>query len=437
MGKKIFRLAGLVVLLAALIWFVIRQGRLGQTPGPSTGGELDAAGVIAANEITLSSLYGGTLRADGLYVVEGDAVQVGQKVAALDTTLLEAQIEVAEAQRAVAQTALQQLEAGARPGVIAAAGARLEQARAAQAAAQQGLADARALRDEPQELDMQIAVGTVQVEAAELRLQSAVALKDAAEVANKALEYAQGQIRNWSYPVPAPQIPAELQSAVWDWWKAWVGVNVAQASVDDAKAQLAHWRAVREGPQELDAQVEMAAAAVAQASAAVDVARAQLDAYRAAASPEQLKVARARVGQAQATLDALQAQRQEWVILAPVRGTVLSHAVHAGEVIAPGAALLSIADLSQVKLTVYVAENRLGEIALNQKVSVTADAFPGRTFEGRVTHIADQAQYTPRNVATKEERVNTVYAVEVVLANGEGLLKPGMPADAVFLASNE
>lgn len=433
MRKKVLRLVGLVGVLAVLGWFVSQQGWLGQTRGLSTDDELRASGVIAASEITLSSLHGGALRADGLYVVEGDPVQAGQKLAALDTTLLEAQIEVAEAQLAVAQAALQQLESGARTGVIAAAAARLGQARAAQAAAEQTLADARALRDEPQELDMQIAVGTVQVEAAELRLQSAVALKDAAEVAKKALEYAQDQISNWSYPVPAPGIPAELQPALWDWWKAWAGVNLAQASVDDAKAQLAHWRAVREQPQELDAQVQMAAATVGQTSAAVDAAQAQLDVVMAGASAEQLSVARARVGQAQATLDSLQAQRQEWVILAPASGTVLSRAVHGGEVIAPGTALLTIADLSQVELTVYVAENRLGEMALDQRVLVTADAFPGRTFEGRVTHIADQAQYTPRNVATKEERVNTVYAVEIVLENDERLLKPGMPADAVFV----
>ncbi len=435
MGKR-FRWIGLVGLLAVLLWFVSQRGRLAQTPSGSPAGELHASGVIAASEITLSSLHGGTVRVGGLYVAEGDAVQAGQELVALDTALLDAQIELAGAQLAVAQAALQQMEAGARPGVVAAATQRLEQARAAQAAAVQGLADARALRDEPQQLDMQIAVGMAQVEAAEQRLKSAVALKDAAEVGKQALQYAEDQIGNWSYPVPPPGIPAELKPALWDWWKAWAGVNAAQASVDDAKAQLAHWRAVREQPQELDAQVRTAEASVAQANAAVDVAQAQLDAYRAGASAEQLAVARARAAQAQTALDALQAQRQEWVIRAPVSGTVLSRAVHAGEVIAPGSTVLSLADLSQVKLTVYVAEDRLGEVALNQQVRVAVDAFPGRTFEGRVTHIADEAQYTPRNVATQAERVNTVYAVEILLPNDEGLLRPGMSADAAVGTGN-
>ena len=435
MSKKILGWVGLVGLLAVLVWLVSQRGWLRQAQSESPAVEMGASGVIEASEIKLSSLHGGRVRVDGLRVAEGDAVRAGQELVALDTALLEAQIGLAEAQVQVAQAALEQLEAGARPGMIAAATQQLEQARAAQAAAVQGLADARALRDEPQQLDMQIAVGELQVEAAQQRLQSATALKDAADVAKKALEYAEDQIRNWPYPVPPPQIPGELKSARWDWWKAWVGLNTAQAQLDDTKAQLAHLRDLRAQPQELDARVQVAAASVAQANAAVEAAQAQLDAYRAGASAEQLEVARARVGQARAALDALQAQRPEWVIVAPISGTVLSRAVHGGEVIAPGSPVLSLADLSEVTLTVYVAEDRLGEVTLGQPVRVTVDAFPGRTFEGRVTHIADEAQYTPRNVATQAERVNTVYAVEILLPNGEGLLRPGMAADAEFVMS--
>ncbi|MBC7261414.1 MAG: efflux RND transporter periplasmic adaptor subunit, partial [Chloroflexi bacterium] len=80
----------------------------------------------------------------------------------------------------------------------------------------------------------------------------------------------------------------------------------------------------------------------------------------------------------------------------------------------------------------YVPAHRLGEVYLGQRVEVTIDSFPQRRFEGQVVHIADEPQYTPRNLATKEERVNTVYAVKVRLPNPEGLLKPGMAGDAVF-----
>jgi HlyD family secretion protein len=158
-----------------------------------------------------------------------------------------------------------------------------------------------------------------------------------------------------------------------------------------------------------------------------------VDAYSAGASQEQLRAARARVTQAQAALDGLLAQRAEMTLLAPADGVLLSRAVHVGEIASPGAALMTLADLSEVNVTAYVAENQLGRLVLDGPASVVVDSFPGRTFSGRVARVADQAQFTPRNVATKEERVNTVYAVEIQVPNPDGLLKPGMAADVTFL----
>lgn len=396
----------------------------------SVPGALEASGVITAEEVAVASLYGG--RIASIAVDEGDAVVVGQELAVLDTTLLDAQIEIAQAQLAVAEAALKQMEAGARPGAIRMARARLAQAKAGYDAALQALADAQQLRDNPQELEMQVAVSEIQVEAAQHRLEQTVALKDAAEVAKNVAEYTAEQIQHWPYPVPPPEMPKELQLAPYDWWQAWAGINAASASLEDAKARLAYWRGMLANPLQLEAQVAAAQAAVAEAQATVDLAQAQLDAYEAGATEEQLATMRARVEQAQAALDALLAQRQEMAIYAPISGIVLSKAVHIGEVVAPGGKMFSLADLTRVKLTVYVAENRLGEVALNQKVLVSVDAYPGRIFEGQVVRIADRAQFTPRNVATKEERVNTVYGVEISLSNEDGLLKPGMAADATF-----
>jgi len=100
----------------------------------------------------------------------------------------------------------------------------------------------------------------------------------------------------------------------------------------------------------------------------------------------------------------------------------------------PGGTLLSLADLSKLYITVYVSENRLGQVAVNGRVLLSGDPFPERAFEGRIVHIADRAQYTPINVSTKEERVNTVYGVKISVHNPEGLLKPGMPGDVVFVS---
>ena len=102
---------------------------------------------------------------------------------------------------------------------------------------------------------------------------------------------------------------------------------------------------------------------------------------------------------------------------------------------APGAPLLIVADLSQITLVVYVPEPRIGQVRVGQEAQVTVDAYPGRTFTGAVSYISPRAEFTPKNVQTQEERVETVFAVEIKLANADGYLKPGMPADAELVAA--
>jgi HlyD family secretion protein len=99
-------------------------------------------------------------------------------------------------------------------------------------------------------------------------------------------------------------------------------------------------------------------------------------------------------------------------------------------VIAPGARILRIANLDEVTLTVYVPEPQIGRVKPGQRVRVEVDAYPGRQFEGRVSRVADEAEFTPKSVQTKEERVSLVFAVEIEIPNPDHALKPGMPADA-------
>jgi HlyD family secretion protein len=94
--------------------------------------------------------------------------------------------------------------------------------------------------------------------------------------------------------------------------------------------------------------------------------------------------------------------------------------------------VITTADLSQLTITVYVPEDRYGQIRRGQTATVTVDSFPGTEFSAQVTHIADQAEFTPRNVQTVEGRSATVYAIELAVTDTEGRLKPGMPADVSF-----
>jgi multidrug resistance efflux pump len=123
---------------------------------------------------------------------------------------------------------------------------------------------------------------------------------------------------------------------------------------------------------------------------------------------------------------------QEENIRAPLNGVVLERLFEPGEIATPGSTLLVLGDLFTLNLTVYVPEDRYGQIILGHTYPVTVDSFPGTTFEGVVTHIADQAEFTPRNVQTVEGRKTTVFAVRLSIANPDLRLKPGMPADVNF-----
>lgn len=119
-------------------------------------------------------------------------------------------------------------------------------------------------------------------------------------------------------------------------------------------------------------------------------------------------------------------------ITSPIDGVVLERLVEPDEFAAPGSTVMVVASLNALTLTIYVPEDRYGQISLGQTIPVTVDSFPGETFSGKVIFIADQAEFTPRNVQTKDSRETTVYAVKLALAPSGGKLKPGMPADATL-----
>jgi HlyD family secretion protein len=148
----------------------------------------------------------------------------------------------------------------------------------------------------------------------------------------------------------------------------------------------------------------------------------------------QMSVAQAKtvISQAQANLDLLDVQLGKMIITAPVDEVVLTRVAEPGSVVNAGGTVLTLGRLDELTITVYVPEDRMGEVAFGQTTQVTVDSFPGETFTATVTYISDQAEFTPRNVQTVEGRKNTVFAVKLKLADISGKLKPGMPADVSF-----
>lgn len=222
-----------------------------------------------------------------------------------------------------------------------------------------------------------------------------------------------------------------------DEWQRWVDLNSAQADRADAEIILADLLTLRNNPQMAQIKVAQAEALYQSALAQVEVAQAQVNILKAGARAEQIALAQAQVKQAEASLAALQVQRDQHTLNAPLNAWVVEQPAHEGEMANPGATLLTLADLRNLTLTVYIPETGVGQVSLGQAVQVYVDAFPGDPFTGHVTFISDKAEFTPKNIQSKEERVNTVFAVKIKLDNPGQRLRPGMPADALLAEGPE
>ncbi|MFQ5460513.1 MAG: HlyD family secretion protein, partial [Anaerolineae bacterium] len=214
-------------------------------------------------------------------------------------------------------------------------------------------------------------------------------------------------------------------------------VDEAVAAQEGAAAAVRALTAMRDDPVELAAAADAAEVEYRQAQAAVDAARANLELLTAGPTDEEVAAARAALMEAEAALDALQAQRAGMVLRAPTDGVGLRRSVEVGEIAPAGVPLLRLADMDRVKLEVFVPEGSLGEVEIGQGVTVRVDAYGDEEFAGELTAIADEAQFTPRNVQTAAERANLVFAVTITLENPEHRLRPGMPAEVTLASSGQ
>ena len=398
-------------------------------------GALTASGTIEAVQVTISPEIGGKVAR--VLVEEGDLVQAGDELLRLDDSLLQAQHDLAvtnlEVARAASEAAEEQYEVVLAAALAESAANRTSGWRAAdpaeytlppwyfsraeQLAAAQAEWEAakrahhaldRALKD------LLASPTTAGFQAAEKRLLEARAAFLAAE---DVLERARLANDNADLQEAAEEAYDDTQAALEDAQSAYddlvdgdAGQDVLAARADLAVAQERadsardRWLALQTGTD--SPRVTAALAANRQASAAAD--------------------------QAAANLRLIEAQMTKLTVSAPADGVILTRSVQPGEVVSPGSAALTLARLGDLTITVYVPEDRYGEISLGQVVSVTVDSFPDETFTAAVVHIADQAEFTPRNVQTTEGRKSTVYAIKLQVRDPNGKLRPGMPADVTF-----
>ncbi len=148
---------------------------------------------------------------------------------------------------------------------------------------------------------------------------------------------------------------------------------------------------------------------------------------------ERIDEASARVEQAKAALQLAEIRLGYARLISPLSGVVLSKNAEPGEYVAPGTPVVTIGDLEKPWLRAYIHERDLGRVHLDQTVRIKTDTYPGKWYEGTLTFIASEAEFTPKNVQTEAERVKLVYRIKIHVPNPHGELKPGMPADAEIL----
>lgn len=440
--RKVIPVFLVIVIAGVAIWYFTS----GQANADN--GTISASGTIEATLVTIAPELGG--RVLKVTVQEGDEISAGDTLIQIEDTLLRTQLEQARANLAQAKANYALIISGPTPeqrqASIAAAELELIAARQAldslydtqyiQAAqAQEAVATAdKALDRAKQVLDnMNTAANQADIDAA---WASVVLAKDRLERAEEDFKTHEKKPEN---SVTRALFQAKLADAQkqydavvtrynnlvgtsnqFDLAVAQAEVALYQAQLDEARRQ---YEKVKDGPDPDD---------ILFAEARLEAARARLELAKADTNPEQIALAQAQVDGAQAAMETIQAQIDKITIRSPIDGIVLTRSLEPGEVITPGAPLLTLAQIDNLTITVYVPEDRYGAIRLGQVASVTVDSFPNESFPARVVRIADRAEFTPRNVQTEEGRRTTVFAVELTVENPDGKLKPGMPADVVF-----
>jgi HlyD family secretion protein len=369
---------------AAAYWYISK-------PPASDARALRLSGNIEVTEVPLSFRLAGWVKERP--VDEGQTVRLGQLVARLDDVELEQEAALRQAEVHSFQAALAELEAGSRPEEIA-------QAQAAALRAKANL-DELLAGSRPQEIA------------------ASEATMRAAKADSERLRIDFDRIRKLYEKNVATEQEYTTGKALYD---------AAFAKLQQAEEQL---KLVKEGPR---------SERIDQTREALKEANEHLALVRKGPRQETIDQARAQVERARQSL-ALARTRVAYATLAsPVTGVVLSKNVEAGEFVAAGTPIVTVADLRSVWVRAYVNETDLLRVKFGDQAVVTTDVYPKKrpdgsdwVFRGRVSFISEQAEFTPKSVQTQKERVKLVYRIKIDIPNPDLELKPGMPADAVIL----
>ncbi len=419
----------LILVLAFSVYFIVTQSKNDQN------GDLTASGTIEATQINVSPEMAGKVK--DVLAGEGDSVKAGDPLLSLDDSLL-------AAQRAVASSAVDSANAA-----LVSAQTKYDQTLQAALAAQEAQRNKDWRVSAPTEFDQptwyfnqteQIASAQTEVDNAKAALDSSLVNLDKVIADLNNADYIKAEKRLADARAAfliADQIKIQTENVTESGGLVDAAYDYYNAAEDELEAAQDEFNVLADS--QADDDVQYARGLVLVSQQRYDAAYKRLLSLQTGAeSPavvsafNALEQAKSALAQAESNLALIDAQMTKLTVYAPMDGVILVRNVEPGEFVQPGATAFTMADLNNITITVYVPEDRYGQITLGQQASVTVDSFPGETFTAEVTHIADQAEFTPRNVQTVEGRSSTVYAIKLKVTNSDGKLKIGMPADVVF-----
>lgn len=379
-----------VVVLAVIAW-----NRFQETKG--RGGGIHLSGNMDVTQVDLAFKIAGRMRQR--MVDEGDRVTRHQRVAILDDADQRFQLDQAKAELDYRVSVLSELTAGSRPEEIDRAAARVRQARFA---LNELTAGSRTQEIAEAEADLKRTRADEQTAKSELELARS-------DFNRYAAVFEDGGISRQAFET----YRTRLETAE----------NALKAAASRRQATGQRLSLRQEGSR--SEQISQARWALAQAES---------DHALVVAGPrkEAIDQARARVAAARAGLNIARQQLAETELFSPFDGVVLSTSAEPGTYLNPGTPVLTVGDTERIWLRAYVAEVDLGRIRLGQSAEVSVDGYPQRRWTGTISFISSEAEFTPKSVQTFKERLNLVYRIKIQLANPDGALKPGMPADAVI-----
>lgn len=347
------------------------------------GGDLEGSGTVEAHNIRVGSKVGGRILQ--VLVREGDRVEAGDPLVTFDEEELLAALEQARARVAEARANLQKLERGFRPEEIA-------EARAAAARARAELEEARSgYRHE------QVAQARADMERAR------------ADAVNAERTYRRME-----------QLAAEGA--------------VSRQQRDDAEAtsQMAAARLQSAEQRLTELERGFRPEAVAAAQARYEQAEAVRERLERGYRVEEVAAVRAELARTEGELRDARARYRERQVVAPAAAVVEVLDVRPGDLIPPNTSVATLLERDQLYVRIYIPETRIGLVRLGQRADVRVDSFPGEVFQAQVEQINQKAEFLPRNVQTREERVHQVFGVKLRIRDPEGRIRPGMAADVTL-----